>query len=56
MKKKDKQYLEAIIDKEGFGYAFIDYSDFEEIEDEKFHVLRKAFVDAAEKLQEYISL
>jgi hypothetical protein len=39
---------------EGFDYCFTGYSDFPEITDVEFHKLRKAYVAAAEALQEYI--
>lgn len=54
LKKKDRENVQATIDNEGFAYAFIDYSDFEEIKDEEFHRRRKAFCDAYEALKEYI--
>lgn len=44
----------AAIENEGFDYAFVHYSDFLEIKDEKFHELRKAFLAAREALTEYI--
>ena len=40
--------------KKVFATAFVDYSDFDEIEDEEFHRLRKAFVEAKEALEKYI--
>jgi hypothetical protein len=43
-----------VIDNEGFDYAFRNYSDFPEIKDKKFHVLRKAYVLAAEALANYV--
>lgn len=46
-------YVRATVDNEGFDYAFRNYSDFEEIKDEKFHELRKAYVVAAKALAEY---
>lgn len=47
-------YLAAIIENEGFDYTFRDYSDFEEVKDEKFHQLRQAYKDAADELDNYI--
>jgi hypothetical protein len=44
----------ACVDNEGFDYAFRHYSDFKEVKDEEFHKLRKAYVEAAEALSEYI--
>lgn len=54
MNAKELEYVKDTIDNEGFDYAFVDYSDFSEIEDEKFHNLRKAYVKAAEELREYV--
>ena len=46
----------ACVDNEGFDYAFRNYSDFKEVKDEEFHKLRKAYVDAADALAEYIGV
>lgn len=54
MKPKDAKYVRETIENEGFGYAFLDYSDFEDIKDEKFHELRKAFIKAQQELDDYI--
>lgn len=56
MKKKDKEYVASTVDSEGFDYAFVDYSDFKDIEDEKFHELRKAYIEARKKLAKYIDI
>jgi len=39
---------------EGFDYALRDYSSWDEIRDEEFHLLRKAFVKAANELESYL--
>lgn len=39
---------------EGFDYCFDGYSSWDEIEDDKFHVLRKAYLESKQKLNEYI--
>jgi len=54
MTKKDAKYVRATIDDEGFEYTFLHYSDFDEIKDDKFHELRKAFLKAQKELDEYI--
>lgn len=54
MKKEDQNYLMYIIGREGFDYSFCDYSSFLEIEDERFHELRKEYKKAAEVLKQYI--
>lgn len=39
---------------EGFHYCFENYSTFEEVEDPKFHELRKAYLKAASELKCYV--
>ena len=56
MKAADLDYVRETIESEGFDYTFIDYSHFEEIEDEEFHKLRKAYIEAVEKLKEYLHI
>lgn len=46
--------IQAIIENEGFHYAFVHYSNFEKIEDPVFHERRKAFVDASKALADYV--
>ena len=41
---------------EGFHYCFKHYSTFKEIEDEKFHELRKQYLESAKQLKDYINL
>jgi len=41
---------------EGFHYCFKHYSTFEEIEDEKFHELRLAYLKAAYELENYVDI
>lgn len=53
MNIEEKEYIQATIENEGVYYAFIHYSDFEEIKDDKFHELRKAFEKAAKELVDY---
>lgn len=47
-------YVRATVDNEGFHYAFLNYHDFHEVKDEKFHDLRKTYIEAARALQSYI--
>lgn len=54
MKAKEFQYVQDTIENEGFDYAFIDYSDFAEIEDAEFHKLREAYCKAHEELKDYV--
>jgi hypothetical protein len=39
---------------EGFDYCFDGYSNWEEIKDERFHQLRKNYLEAAANLRQYI--
>jgi hypothetical protein len=54
MTGKELDYVRGAIDNEGFDYAFRSYSDFAEVKDRKFHSLRKAYVKAAEALDQYV--
>jgi hypothetical protein len=50
MTQKDKEYICAVIENEGFEYAFASYSNFEQINDEEFHEARKQFLEARKHL------
>lgn len=54
MNLKQKKMICYRIADEGVDYTLRCYSDFEEIKDEKFHELRKAFIKAAEEFEEYV--
>lgn len=56
MTGKEFQYVADTIENEGFSYAFVHYTDFSEIEDEKFHELRQAYLDADAALREYVGV
>ena len=43
------------MDNEGFHYCFRHYSNFPEIKDKQFHKLRRAYLKAAELLENYIN-
>lgn len=47
-------YVRSKMDGEGFDYCFRSYSNFEEVLDEDFHKLRKAYIAAAEALEKYV--
>lgn len=49
-------YVRSIIANEGFDYAFQHYSDFKEVKDEKFHKLRKEYLQAAKDLARYLDI
>ncbi len=54
MKTDELEVVRDTVEMEGFDYAFRFYSAFDEIKDEEFHKRRKAYVDAAKALDEYI--
>jgi hypothetical protein len=54
MKPKDVVRLHGTIQNEGFDQAFVDYSDFKEVEDAEFHAKRKAYLQARKDLADYI--
>ena len=54
MNKEDKENIVQRVNQEGFDYAFIHYSRFEEIKDKKFHELREQYKEARKKLADYI--
>lgn len=53
---KDRREVQAVVENEGFDYAFRFYSDFSDIQDATFHKLRAAYVDAAQELAAYAEL
>ncbi|MBE3085038.1 MAG: hypothetical protein IMZ64_02330 [Bacteroidetes bacterium] len=56
MTKKEKDSVTCKVENEGFDYAFIHYSNYEDIKDPKFHELRLAYIKAENDLAEYIGL
>jgi hypothetical protein len=56
MTKQDKNYVASKVESEGFDYAFIHYSSFEDIKDKKFHELRLAYIKAAKDLTNYVGI
>lgn len=40
---------------EGFDYAFESYSDFKEVQDRRFHTLRRGYLAARKALDKYLS-
>jgi len=47
-------YVFSKMKNEGFDYCWRHYSSFEEIKDEKFHEIRKSYIEAANILEEYV--
>lgn len=56
MTGKELRYVDATVENEGFDYAFVHYTDFKNIKDEKFHELREAFLKARQELIDYCGL
>ena len=54
MKIKDRKYVVQTIEQEGFEYVFMNYSNFEDIEDEEFHKLINEYKNSAKNLANYI--
>jgi hypothetical protein len=62
MEKIDKLHdeLEQIemvryrMENEGFHYCFKHYSSFKEVQDEKFHELRRKYLEISQELEEYV--
>lgn len=50
------EMVKARIRQEGFHYCFKHYSSFKEIEDERFHELRKQYLETAEMLEKYVDI
>ncbi len=42
------------MDAEGFHYCFKHYSSFKEVQDEKFHELRRKYLEISHELEEYV--
>jgi len=54
IKENTFEYVHYTMHHEGFDYAFCNYSQFKKVKDKKFHELRKAYIEAQEKLEEYV--
>jgi len=51
---EDFNYVECKMSDEGFDYCFRSYSDFKEIDDNEFHILRERYILAANELENYV--
>ena len=49
------EFLYAKMRDEGFHYCFKHYSNFEEIDDKKFHTLRLQYLKVAKELEDYVN-
>lgn len=54
MTNEEQKEVAFRVEEDGFDYAFRNYSDFAEIKDERFHELRKAYIQAAQELEAYV--
>ena len=54
-KLEDWEMVRYRMEAEGFHYCFHSYSGFEEIKDERFHELRKAYLSISSDLEKYIN-
>lgn len=52
---EQRENITDIIESEGFEYAFECYSSFDDVDDEEFHELRRAYLDAMGALADYIN-
>ena len=48
-------WVQYHMDQEGIDYCFEFYSNFKEIEDEKFHELRLSFIQSMCDLRDYVN-
>lgn len=55
MKRSDAQSVLAVISAEGFDNAFNHQSTFKDINDVKFHELRRAYIAASKELANYLA-
>ena len=53
--ENDLNYVRSCVENEGFDYCFRSYSNFEDVNDDEFQKLRKAYVDAADALEKYVN-
>lgn len=54
MTKAEREYVRDTIENEGFDYAFEHYSDYDDVYDNEFHRLRKAYLEARKALEDYV--
>ena len=46
--------INEIIESEGFDYTFVDYSNFEEVDNDEFHELREGYLNARRRLKTFM--
>jgi hypothetical protein len=52
---EDWKYVHYRMEEEGFHYCFKHYSNFEEIKDDEFHLLRLNYLESAKVLEDYVN-
>jgi len=55
MTPADLDYVWHKIDAEGFEHTFVDHFEFTRVQDETFHALRRAYIEAHKALEKYLS-
>lgn len=55
-KLENWKHVQYRIEEEGIDYTFMHYSNFEEIEDEKFHQLRQEYLKISKELKNYVKM
>jgi len=56
MTKEDRQAVCEIIERKGLEGCFVSWSEFDDIDDPRFHKLRKAYLKAMKELEDYLEL
>jgi len=56
MTNEEKEYVRATIDKEGFDYTIMSYSNFSDIEDEEFHKLRRMYLNVVDVMNKLLTI
>lgn len=56
MTNDDREQVKDTVENEGFDYAFRFYTMFDEIDDAEFHKRRRAYIEAAEALSDYVGI
>lgn len=54
MKQEDAESVLSIIDTEGFDHTFNHLTTFKDIGDHRFHELRRAYINSAQELKDYL--
>lgn len=53
MTKREKQYVDTLIEFEGFDYGLSNWDLRKEVKDERYHELREAWLTARKALMDY---